>query len=132
MEEPGRLVHVVVKSRTRLSDFSFFLSIVPFGKGNGNPLLPGESHGRRGLVGYSLWGCIELDTTKQLKHTHTQRYRLHSCIFGFILGFSSVICLFISFVLFFIDYLFLIIYRCFYIFWILILCSLTLLIVTFG
>ena len=83
-------------------------------------------------MGYSLWGCIELDTTKQLKHTHTQRYRLHSCIFGFILGFSSVICLFISFVLFFIDYLFLIIYRCFYIFWILILCSLTLLIVTFG
>ena len=31
-------VHRVVKSRTRLSDFTFFLSIVPFGEGNGNPL----------------------------------------------------------------------------------------------
>ena len=26
---------------------------------------------QRGLVGYSLWGCKELDTTKQLTHTHT-------------------------------------------------------------
>ena len=31
----------------------------------------GESHGQRGLVGYSLWGCKELDTTKQPPHTHT-------------------------------------------------------------
>ena len=40
MEEPGRLhtVHGVAKSRTRLTDFPFFLSIVPFGEGNGNPL----------------------------------------------------------------------------------------------
>ena len=30
--------------------------------------LPGKSHGQRGLVGYSLWGCKELDTTE---HTHT-------------------------------------------------------------
>ena len=28
--------------------------------------LPGESHGRRSLVGYSPWGCKELDTTEQL------------------------------------------------------------------
>ena len=33
--------------------------------------LPGESHGWRGLVGYSLWGCKESDMTKQLTHTHT-------------------------------------------------------------
>ena len=33
--------------------------------------LPGESHGWRGLVGYSLWGCKQLDTTKQLTHRHT-------------------------------------------------------------
>ena len=33
--------------------------------------LPGESHGRRGLVGYSLCGCKESEMTKQL--THTQR-----------------------------------------------------------
>ena len=32
--------------------------------------LPGESHGQRGLVGYSQWGCKELDTTKQLTHTY--------------------------------------------------------------
>ena len=31
-------VHGVAKSWTRLSDFIFFLSIVPFGEGNGNPL----------------------------------------------------------------------------------------------
>ena len=40
---------------------------------NGNPLqlsLPGKPH-QRSLVGYSLWGHKESDTTKQL--THTQR-----------------------------------------------------------
>ena len=31
-------VHGVAKSWTRLSDFTFFLSIVSFGEGNGNPL----------------------------------------------------------------------------------------------
>ena len=36
------------------------------GRGNGNPLqyLPGESHGQRSLVGYSPWGCKELDITE--------------------------------------------------------------------
>ena len=29
-------------------------------------LLPGESHGRRSLVGYSPWGHKESDTTEQL------------------------------------------------------------------
>ena len=28
--------------------------------------LPGKSHGQRNLVGYSPWGCQELDTTEQL------------------------------------------------------------------
>ena len=28
--------------------------------------LPGESHGRRSLVGCSPWGCKESDTTEQL------------------------------------------------------------------
>ena len=32
-------------------------------------LLPGKSHERRSLVGYSPWGCKELDTTKRL-HLH--------------------------------------------------------------
>ena len=31
--------------------------------------LPGESHGQRSLVGYSLWGCKELNTTTQIAHT---------------------------------------------------------------
>ena len=26
--------------------------------------LPGEFHGQRSLVGYSLWGCKELDMTE--------------------------------------------------------------------
>ena len=34
-------------------------------------ILPGESHGQRSLVGYSPWGCKELDMTEQLTHTHT-------------------------------------------------------------
>ena len=32
--------------------------------------LPGEFHGQKSLVGYSLWGCKESDTTE---HAHTQR-----------------------------------------------------------
>ena len=28
--------------------------------------LPGKSHGRRSFVGYSPWGCKELDTTERL------------------------------------------------------------------
>ena len=28
--------------------------------------LPGESHGQRSLVGYSPWGCRELDMTERL------------------------------------------------------------------
>ena len=30
--------------------------------------LPGEFHGQRSLVGYSLWVCKESDTTEQLLH----------------------------------------------------------------
>ena len=32
-------------------------------------LLPGESHGRRSLIGYSPWGRYESDTTERL-HFH--------------------------------------------------------------
>ena len=32
-------------------------------------LLPGKSHGRRGLVGCSPWGLKESDTTELLIHT---------------------------------------------------------------
>ena len=38
-------------------------------------LLPGESHGRRTLVGYSPWGRKELDTTERLHfHFHFTLY----------------------------------------------------------
>ena len=39
---------------------------------HGNPFQyssPGESQGQRSLVGYSPWGCIELDTTEATYHT---------------------------------------------------------------
>ena len=44
------------------------ISQYSFGGGNGNPLqysclMPGKSHGQRILVGYSLWGLKDLDTT---------------------------------------------------------------------
>ena len=32
--------------------------------------LPGKSHGQGSLVGYSPWGCKELDTTEQLNNNN--------------------------------------------------------------
>ena len=76
MEEPGRLQSMGSKRvrhgwATSLSFYSCFWS------GKWQPtlvFLPGASHGQRGLVGYSLWGCKESDTTKQLIHTHTHTH----------------------------------------------------------
>ena len=42
-------------------------------------LLPGKSHGSRSLVGYSPWGCKELDTTERLHFTSLALQR--SCSF---------------------------------------------------
>ena len=39
-------------------------------------LLPGKSHGQRSLVGYSLWGCKESNTTERL-HFHFH-FHFHS------------------------------------------------------
>jgi len=38
--------------------------------------LPGESHGKRSLVGYSPWGCKESETTEQLtlSFSHLEHY----------------------------------------------------------
>ena len=33
-------------------------------------ICPGESHGQRSLVGYSPWGCKDLDETEQLNMQH--------------------------------------------------------------
>ena len=43
--------------------------------------LPGESHGRRSLVGRSPWGHKESDTTEQL-HFHFIRLRLFLSVFS--------------------------------------------------
>ena len=46
------------------------------GEGNGNPLQNsclGNPKDRRSLVGYSPWGCKELDMTEYI-HTHTFSY----------------------------------------------------------
>ena len=37
-------------------------------------LLPGKSHGQRSLVGYSLWGRKELDTTEWFRFASLQNF----------------------------------------------------------
>ena len=55
-------VHGVAKSRTRLKDFTFMHWRR---KWQPTPVfLPGESQGRRSLVGCRLWGHTESDTTE--------------------------------------------------------------------
>ena len=59
-------VHGVAKSQTRLSDFTFTFTFMHWRKKwQPTPVfLPGESQGRGNLVGCSLWGRTELDTTE--------------------------------------------------------------------
>ena len=55
-------VHGVAKSRTQLSDFTFTHWRQ---KWQPTPVfLPGESQGRRRLVGCRLWGRTESETTE--------------------------------------------------------------------
>ena len=56
-------VHGVAKSWTRLNNFTF--TLMPWRrKWQPTPVfLPGESQGRRSLVGCRLWGHTESDTT---------------------------------------------------------------------
>ena len=42
--------------------------------------LPAESQGQSSMVGYSPWGCKELDTTEQHTHTHTKCKDKAQCI----------------------------------------------------
>ena len=39
------------------------------GRATHSGILAGESHGQRSLVGYSPYGCKELDTTEVTEHT---------------------------------------------------------------
>ena len=59
-------VHGVAKSQTRLSDFTFTFHFHALKKAMAthSSLLPGESQGRRSLVGCHLWGRTESDTTE--------------------------------------------------------------------
>ena len=66
-EEPGKAaVHGVAQSQTRLSDFTFTFHFHALEKEmQPTPVfLPGESQGRRTLMGCCLWGCTELDKTE--------------------------------------------------------------------
>ena len=72
-EEPGRL-QSMGSWRVR-NDWATSLSLFTFThwRRKWQPIpvfLPGKSHGQRDLMGCSLWGCKESDTTKQLTHTH--------------------------------------------------------------
>ena len=58
-------VHGVAEGQTRLSDFTFtfhFYALEKETATHSSVFLPGESQGS--LVGCSLWGCTDLDTTE--------------------------------------------------------------------
>ena len=59
-------VHGVVKSWTRLSDFTFTFHFHALEKemATHSSVLAGESQGRGSLVGCRLWGRTESDTTE--------------------------------------------------------------------
>ena len=58
--------------RHRRWEFDPRVEKIPWGrKWQPTPLfLPRESHGQRSLVGYSLWGCKESDTTDRLNNNN--------------------------------------------------------------
>ena len=67
MEEPGRLQSrgLLRAGHDSLTSLSLFTSMHWRRKWQPTPLfLPGESQGRRSLVGCCLWGLTELDTTE--------------------------------------------------------------------
>ena len=63
-------VHRVAEGQTQLSDFTFTFHFHALEKEMAKPhvptpvFLPGESQGRRSLVGCCLWGRTESDTTE--------------------------------------------------------------------
>ena len=66
-------VHGVAKSQTQLSDFTFFLSIVPFGEGNVNPLQCSclENPMDREAWWAAIYGVAKSRTQLSNTHTHT-------------------------------------------------------------
>ena len=57
-------VHGVAKSQTRLSDFTFLFHALEKEMATHPSVLAWESQGQRSLVGCSLWGHTESDTTE--------------------------------------------------------------------
>ena len=60
----------IIDSYTSYTRFSPWFRKIPWTREwQPTPLvLPGEFLGQRSLVGYSPWGCKELDTTERLSH----------------------------------------------------------------
>ena len=90
MEEPGRL-QSMGSLRVR-HDWSTSLSLSIFmhwrRKWQPTPVfLPGESHGRRSLVGCSPWGHTESDTTEV-----TQQYKNDLVVFPYFLQLKPKLC----------------------------------------
>ena len=74
-------VHRVVKSGTRLSDFTFTF-IHWRRKWQPTPVfLPGESQGHRSLLGCCLWACTELDTTEVTQQRYSFSYLEPVCCY---------------------------------------------------
>ena len=62
------------------------------GAGNGIPVfLPGKFHGERSLLGYSPWGCKELDTTELLSSSSSRLFIYFPCFPITYSGFISMI-----------------------------------------
>ena len=64
--------HSAIKFSCNAGDAWDVVSIPGSGRSSGGDLqptlvfLPGKSHGQRNLVGHSLWGCKDSDTTEWL------------------------------------------------------------------
>ena len=46
--------------------------------------LPGEFHGQRSLVGYSLWSCKQSKPTEATEHTHNRRNEHRTLLLSYI------------------------------------------------
>ena len=79
-----------------MKEFVEFITVGPWRrKWQSTPaLLPGKSHGRRSLIGYSPWGRKESDRTEQL-HFH---FHFHHCWnFSYFLVCTLIFCLLLQY-----------------------------------
>ena len=82
-------VHGVAKSRARLSDFTFTFMHWRRKWQPTPAFLPGESQGRRSLVGCRLWGRTELDITEGTQQQQSLQYSSLKCLYQAVLSISS-------------------------------------------